>query len=172
MTAPRVWKRGLVSLGAVLVVVWGVGVGDAHAEVKFRKKPPAASSDSSGLEGSPSGGEPAAGEAAEAKPADSGGVPSAQADDKDFPEAQAQKEKARADAALARQARNAQLAQKKEQTTPFYQKWQFWAITGGAVIGAVALIWGGSAVYHQMNGGDIRACSPDMSPAGCYGEGR
>jgi hypothetical protein len=159
----------LVSLIAVLVV--GLGLGDAHAEVKFRKKPPAATTDT-GLEGSPSGGEPAEGEAGEAKPAESSGPAASQVEDKDFPEAQAQKEKARADAALARQARNAQLAQKKEQGEPFYTKWQFWAIAGGAVVGAVALIWGGSAVYHQINGGDIRACDPSMSPAGCYGEGR
>jgi hypothetical protein len=170
MTSPRVWKCGLISLVAALVVVWGVG--DAKAEVKFRKKPPAAAADSSGLEGQPSGGEPAT-EGEAAKPAAEGTGPTAtQADDKDFPEAQSQKEKARADAALARQARNAQLAQKQEQGTPFYQKWQFWAIAGGAVVGAVALIWGGSAVYHQVNGGDIRGCMPTMSPAGCYGEGR
>jgi hypothetical protein len=162
----------LISLVAALVVVWGVG--DAKAEVKFRKKPPAASSESSGLEGQPSGGEPGA-EGEAAKPAEGGessGPAATQAQDTDFPEAQAQKEKARADAALARQARNAQLAQQKEKGTPFYQKWQFWAIAGGAVVASVALIWGGSAVYHQVNGGDIRACMPSMSPAGCYGEGR
>ena len=96
MTAPRVWKCGLVSLVAVLVV--GLGVGDAHAEVKFRKKPPAATTDT-GLQGSPNGSEPTEGEAGEAKPAESTGPSAAQAEDKDFPEAQAQKEKARADAA-------------------------------------------------------------------------
>jgi hypothetical protein len=159
----------LVAVGVVVVL----GVGDAHAEVKFRKKPPAASSDSSGLEGQPSGGEPAEGEAAKPAEGEAAPVPSAtQAQDTDFPEAQQQREKARADAALARQARNAQLAKKKEEGTPFYQKWQFWAITGGVLVGAAALIWGGSAVYHQMNGGDIRPCSSSMSPVGCYGEGR
>jgi hypothetical protein len=163
----------LVSLVAALVVVWGVG--DAHAEVKFRKKPPPAASESSGLEGQPSGGEPATEGEPAAKPAEGaeGSGPAAtQAEDKDFPEAQQQREKARADAALARQARNAQLAKQKEEGVPFYQKWQFWAIAGGAVVGAVALIWGGSAIYHQANGGDIRACMPTMSPAGCYGQGR
>jgi hypothetical protein len=163
----------LSSLVAVALVVV-LGGGNAHAEVQFRKKAPAPSSESSGLEGQPSGGEPAEGEAA-AKPAEGEAAPgpaATQAQDTDFPEAQQQREKARADAALARQARNAQLAKKKEEGTPFYQKWQFWAITGGVLVGAAALIWGGSAVYHQMNGGDIRPCSTSMSPVGCYGEGR
>jgi hypothetical protein len=26
---------------------------------------------------------------------------------------------------------------------PFYEKWQFWAIAGAVVVGAIALIWGG-----------------------------
>lgn len=165
MTSPRVWKRGLVSLGAVLVVVWLAG--DAHAEVQFRKKAPAAT-DSSGLEGSASGG---AAEGEEPKPVEP--LPSAQqADDKDFPEAQQQREKARADAALARQQRNAELAKKKDEKTPLYKKWEFWAIVGGAVVGAVALGFGGAAIYHQMNGGDIRGCDAMAAPAGCYGEGR
>jgi hypothetical protein len=171
MTAPRVWKRGFVSVGALLVVVMGAGVGVAQAELVFRKKAPEAT-DTSGLEGSPSGGEAAAASGEDGKPAAEGadtGPHATQFEDKDFPEAQAQRDKARADAALARQARNAQLAKKKDDGTPVYEKWQFWAITGGVVVGAVLAIWAGSAVFHQMNGGDIKGC---MSPAGCYGEGR
>src|SRR5580693_1136455 len=34
----------------------------------------------------------------------------------------------------------------------FYQKWQFWAVTGGIVVGAVALFFGGTALYHSLNG--------------------
>jgi hypothetical protein len=154
-------------LGAILVVVWLAG--DAHAEVQLRKKAPAGT-DSTGLEGSPSGGEPGA-DGAEGKPVEP--LPSApQAEDKDFPEAQAQREKARADAALARQQRNAELAKKKDAGDPLYKKWEFWAIVGGAVVAAVALGFGGAAIYHQMNGGDIRGCDPMAAPAGCYGEGR
>jgi len=55
MTAPPVWKRGFVSMGAVLVVVVMVA-GVAHAEVVFRKKAPAATDTTSG-EAAPSGGE-------------------------------------------------------------------------------------------------------------------
>ena len=167
MTAPPVGKRGFVSLSGVLVVVMVAGV--AHAEVVFRKKAPPA--DSSATESSPSGGEIGT-EAAPAEAAPSG--PSAsQADDKDTPEAQEQRDKARADAALQRQMKNAELAKEKERGTPFYQKWQFWAITGGVVVGAVLAVWGGSALLHQINGGDVRACPMDaMSGSGCFGEGR
>jgi hypothetical protein len=52
----------------------------------------------------------------------------------------------------------------------FYQKWQFWAVTGGIVVGAVALIFGGKALYHSVNGGDVRPCNPSF--LGCYGQGQ
>ena len=42
----------------------------------------------------------------------------------------------------------------------FYEKWQFWAVTGGVVVGAVALVFGGKALYHSLNGGDVRPCNP------------
>ena len=51
----------------------------------------------------------------------------------------------------------------------FYQKWQFWAVTGGIVVGAVALIFGGQALYHSINGGDVRPCNPMF--IGCGGQG-
>jgi hypothetical protein len=168
MTAPPVWKRGFASLSAVLVVV--IVAGSAHAEVVFRKKAPPAE----GAEASPSGGDsategapPAAeGEAASAAPSAS------QESDKDFPEAQAQRDKARADAALQRQMKNAELAKQKDQGTPFYQKWEFWAIAGGVAVGAVLLFIGGSALLHQMNGGDVRACNAMSFGMNCFGEGR
>ncbi len=167
MTAARVWKRGFVSLGAVVVVVLVAGV--AHADVSFRKKAPA--SDSSSDQAAPSGGEPGTDEATPAGDAPSG--PSAtQAEDKDSPEAQAQRDQQRADAALARQARNAELEKERERGTPFYQKWQFWAITGGVVVGAVLAIVAGGAIWHQMQGGDVRACNTTMDQGGCFGEGR
>ena len=52
----------------------------------------------------------------------------------------------------------------------FYQRWQFWAVTGGIVVGAVALIFGGQALYHSINGGDVRPCNPMF--VGCGGQGR
>jgi hypothetical protein len=164
MTAPRVWKRGFVTTAAVLVVVLGAGV--AHADVVFRKKVPAATDDT-GLEGSPSGSADGT-----APTEGTSTTPSAsQADDKDFPEAQSQREKARADAALARQLKNAELAKEKE-GPPIYKKWQFWAVAGAILVGGIALIWGGSAIVHEVNGGDIKGCSAMNSPAGCFGEGR
>jgi len=152
-------------MGVLLVAV--MVASGARAEVVFRKKAPA--TDDAPAEASPSGGEIGT----EAAPAGEGSTSKApQAEDKDTPEAQAQREKARADAALARQARNAQLSKEHDSTMPFYQKWQFWAITGGVVVGAVLAIWGGSAVLHQLGGGDARACSVGNEPAGCFGEGR
>lgn len=159
MTAPPVWKRGFVTTAAVLVVVLGVDV--AHADVAFRKKAPAATDDT-GLEGTPSGGSSDG-----TAPAEGSTPPSSlQAEDKDTPEAQSEREKARADAALARQLKNQELAKAKE-PTPYYKTWPFWAITGLVVVGAVGIIWGTSAILSP----DIAAC-PRTSTSGCYGEGR
>jgi hypothetical protein len=166
MTAPPVWKRGFASLSAVLVVV--MLVGSAHAEVVFRKKAPPADS----VEASPSGGDSTEAAPAGEGEAASSGPSATQADDKDFPEAQAQRDKARADAALERQMKNAEEQKKREQGTPFYQKWEFWAIAGGVVVGSVLLFVGGSALLHQANGGDVRACNTMMFGMNCFGEGR
>jgi hypothetical protein len=168
MTAPPVWKRGFVSLSAVLVVVMVAGL--AHAEVAFRKKKAPPKDVETPAEASPSGGEVGTEAAPAGAPATEAQAP--QLEDKDFPEAQAQRDKARADAALERQMRNAELAKQREQGIPFYQKWQFWAIAGGVVVGTVLAIWGGSAVYHQINGGDVRACDPSKFGMNCFGEGR
>ena len=51
----------------------------------------------------------------------------------------------------------------------FYQRWQFWAVTGGIVVGAVALFFGGNALYHSLNGGDVRPCNPSFLT--CFGQG-
>ena len=72
---------------------------------------------------------------------------------------------------LAKQPADAAVAQKGQaDQEPFYQKWQFWAITGGVIVGAVALVWGGSALYHSLNGGDVRPCNPMF--IGCFGKGQ
>ena len=72
---------------------------------------------------------------------------------------------------LAKQPADAAVAQKGQADhEAFYQKWQFWAITGGVIVGAVALVWGGSALYHSLNGGDVRPCNPMF--IGCYGQGQ
>jgi hypothetical protein len=52
---------------------------------------------------------------------------------------------------------------------PMYEKWQFWAVAGGIVVGAVALIFGGKALYHSLNGGDVRPCNSSF--IGCFGHG-
>jgi hypothetical protein len=166
MTPPRGWNRGLVWLGAVLAVI--LVTGSARADVVFRKKAPAAT-DSAGAEASPTGGEAAATEGGESAPKVET-VP--QAEDKDFPEAEQLRQKKAADAALARQMKAAQDS-KKNEGPPLYTKWEFWAITGGAVVAGVLAIWAGSAVWHQMRGGDVRGCDRMTStPVGCYGAGR
>jgi hypothetical protein len=54
--------------------------------------------------------------------------------------------------------------------TPFYEKWQFWALTGGIVVGAIAAILIGGQIAHQMSGGDARPCNPSFTR--CYGDGQ
>jgi hypothetical protein len=67
---------------------------------------------------------------------------------------------------------DAAVEQKKQvDSTPIYEKWQFWAIVGAAAVGVVALIWGGRALSHQVNGGDVRPCNMDFQGR-CFGEGR
>jgi|SRR4051812_39312825 hypothetical protein len=61
--------------------------------------------------------------------------------------------------------------QKQVDTTPIYEKWQFWAITGGILVGIVAVVWGAQALSHQINGGDVRPCNMDFQMR-CFGEGR
>jgi hypothetical protein len=161
MTSPRVWKRGFVAAGTVLVMATAMAIpaGATPIEPLFRKKPPASADEPAG-EAAPSGGEAAP-------------LPTApQADDKDYPELQAEKEKKAADAALARQAKRAQIERDQERGEPIYKKWEFWAITGAVVVGAALTIWGGTAVWHQMRGGDVAACDPTIATDGCFGKGR
>jgi hypothetical protein len=71
---------------------------------------------------------------------------------------------------LARQPADEAVAKKNEdENLAFYQKWQFWAITGGIAVGLVAAIWGGITLYHSVNGGDVRPCATSF--IGCYGQG-
>ena len=51
----------------------------------------------------------------------------------------------------------------------FYEKWQFWAITAGIVGGGLLAYFGGKALYHSFNGGDVRPCNPSYIT--CFGEG-
>ena len=53
---------------------------------------------------------------------------------------------------------------------PFYERWQFWAIAGAVVVGAVIVILGGRALAHQLNGGHVRPCNMDFMGR-CFGEG-
>jgi hypothetical protein len=54
--------------------------------------------------------------------------------------------------------------------TPFYEKWQFWALAGGIVVGGIAAILIGQQIAHQMAGGDARPCNPNFIT--CAGDGR
>lgn len=87
----------------------------------------------------------------------------AQVEDADKPKDGSLLEKKPADAAVQQQAAAPQVA--------FYEKWQFWAIAGAVVVGAIALIWGGQALAHQLNGGDVRPCNMDFKGR-CFGEGQ
>jgi hypothetical protein len=84
-----------------------------------------------------------------------------QAEDSDRPHDKSLLAPKPADAAVAQKAH--------EDDQAFYTKWQFWAITGGIVVGAVAAFFGGKALYHSMNGGDVRPCNSGF--IGCYGQG-
>ncbi len=71
---------------------------------------------------------------------------------------------------LAKQPADAAVAQKGQaDQEAFYEKWQFWAVTGAIVVGAVGLIVGGSYLYHSASGGDVRPCNSMF--IGCYGQG-
>jgi hypothetical protein len=87
-----------------------------------------------------------------------------QAEDSDKPKDPSLLDKKEADAALAKQ-------KQAPVGPPFYEKWQFWAIAGAVIVGAVVLVWGGSALYHTINGGDVRPCNTTFQDR-CFGEGR
>lgn len=84
-----------------------------------------------------------------------------QVEDNDRPKDPSLLEKKPADAAVQQQA---------APSVPFYEKWQFWAIAGAVVIAAVGIVWGASALSHQLNGGDVRPCAMDFQGR-CFGEG-
>jgi hypothetical protein len=76
-------------------------------------------------------------------------------------------------AAKKKAALEAELAKKNkpvDEGPPFYQKWQFWAIAGGVVVGLVGAVYATTKILHSMNGGDVAPCP--MGYAGCFGEGR
>lgn len=105
---------------------------------------------------------PSAARAADDDEAPKASAPEApQAEDTDWPKDKSLLAKQPADAAVAQKGQGGEAA--------FYEKWQFWAITGGIVVGAVALVLGGSALYHSVNGGDVRPCNPMF--IGCFGQG-
>jgi hypothetical protein len=132
----------------------------ARADVAFRKKAPPAKTDAA----QPTGGEVVPGSEA-AAPA-SKEPPKLQAQDPDDPGKVAAKEEAAAAAQAALVAKPAP----PPPGPPIYKQWKFWAVAGAAVVGAIALVWGGSALVHAANGGDVKSCpSTDVA---CFGEGR
>jgi hypothetical protein len=84
-----------------------------------------------------------------------------QVQDTDKPREPSLLEKKPADAAVQKQAAPSQ---------PIYEKWQFWAIAGGIVVGGILAILAGQKIAHQVNGGDVRPCNPGF--LGCFGEGQ
>ena len=76
------------------------------------------------------------------------------------------------DSILDKKPADAAVASKKAEaapSTPFYEKWQFWALTGGIVVGAVVAILVGQRIAHQMAGGDARPCNMNFTI--CTGDG-
>jgi hypothetical protein len=99
------------------------------------------------------------------EPSSKSSAPTAdQAEDSDKPKDPSLLDKKPADAALEKQ-------KQAPVGPPFYEKWQFWAIAGAVVVGAVVLILGGQALYHTINGGDVRPCNVDFQGR-CFGEGQ
>ena len=94
----------------------------------------------------------------------SSGTTADQVEDSDKPKDPSLLDKKPADAAVAQQ-------KQAPVGPPFYEKWQFWAIAGAVVVGAVVLIIGGQALYHTINGGDVRPCNVEFQGR-CFGEGR
>lgn len=85
-----------------------------------------------------------------------------QADDADKPKDPSLLDKNAADAAVAKDKKAAAPV-----GPPFYEKWQFWAITAVVVVGVIGLIWAGQQIAHQASGGDVRPCN-EMFTA-CFG---
>ncbi len=85
-----------------------------------------------------------------------------QADDADKPKDPSLLDKNAADAAVAKQ-------KQVDSGPPIYEKWQFWVIAGAVVVGAVAAIWAGQQISHQISGGDVRPCNSAFTA--CFGDG-
>lgn len=143
----------------VLAALLGIAPETAHADVAFRKKAPPAKTNAA----QPSGGDTgAADSAASAEKTDPAKL---QAQDPDDPTSLQAKEAAAAAAQAALVAKAA-----PPPGPPIYKRWKFWAVVGVAVVGAVALVWGGSVLAHRANGGDVMSCP--ATNIGCFGEGR
>jgi hypothetical protein len=100
--------------------------------------------------------------AAEDDEAPKASVPDApQVEDTDKPKDKSLLAQTPADAAVAKK--------NQSDNEAFYQKWQFWAVSGAIAVGVVAAIWGGITLYHSLNGGDVRPCNPTFIQ--CYGQG-
>jgi hypothetical protein len=156
MISPRRWQWGLAIIAGVVALA--TSAGSPRAELAFRKKPAAQAPAPA-----PTGGDlgtDAAGAAAAPK-----GPVKLQAQDPDAPRDPAEVKPATLDPALVKP-----LPPPPPQGPPLYKQWKFWAVTGAIVVGAVAVVWGGSALLHAANGGDVKSCP--MNNAGCFGEGR
>ena len=98
--------------------------------------------------------------------ADLGDEPSkteaSQTEDKDAPK----------DSILDKKPADAAVAAKKAEppAKPFYEKWQFWALTGGIIVGGIVTILAAQKIAHQMAGGDARPCNT-MAFITCTGDG-
>ena len=72
---------------------------------------------------------------------------------------------------LAPKPADAAVQKKAAPSEPFYSKWEFWAIAGGAVVVTVLAIVAAQKIAHQAGGGDVRACNSSFLQP-CFGDGR
>jgi hypothetical protein len=79
-------------------------------------------------------------------------------------------DKPREPSLLAPKPADAAVQKKAAPSEPIYNRWEFWAIAGGAVVVTILAVIAGQHLVHQMNGGDVRPCSGDF--IGCYGAGQ
>jgi hypothetical protein len=85
-----------------------------------------------------------------------------QVEDADKPKDPSLLDKKPADAAVQQQA--------TAPSVPLYENWKFWAVVVGVVVLGGVLYFGGTALAHQLNGGDVRPCAMQFQGR-CFGEG-
>ena len=146
-TSPKFWTQKFSRRWTAGVVVMGVAALLLSSPAARAAEP---------------GGELGGAEGEKAKPQYT--LQAADPDNPTDPEVVAAKKKAALEAELAKKQKPV------DEGPPFYQKWQFWAIAGGVLVGLAGAIYATTKIVHSVNGGDVAPCP--MGYEGCFGEGR